>query len=86
MFLQELNGHDNIIRLLNIIKAENNRDLYLIFDYMDTGNLKLIKIMKKYFKKQFRSSCCYQSWYLRRNSQKIYSLLSIKIFKKLKFN
>jgi serine/threonine protein kinase len=59
MFLQELNGHDNIIRLLNIIKAENNRDLYLIFDYMDTGNLKLIKIMKKYFKKQFRSSCCY---------------------------
>jgi len=36
MFLQELNGHDNIIRLLNIIKAENNKDLYLVFDFMDT--------------------------------------------------
>ena len=36
MFLQELNGHENIIRLLNIIKAENNKDLYLVFDFMDT--------------------------------------------------
>lgn len=36
MFLQELNGHENIIRLLNIIKAENNKDLYLVFDYMET--------------------------------------------------
>lgn len=36
MFLQELNGHDNIIRLLNIIKADNNKDLYLVFDYMET--------------------------------------------------
>lgn len=46
MFLQELNGifeliigHENIIRLLNIIKAENNKDLYLVFDYMETGTL-----------------------------------------------
>lgn len=36
MFLQELNGHENIIRLLNIIKAENNKDLYMVFDYMET--------------------------------------------------
>jgi len=35
MILQELNGHDNIIRLLNVIKAENNMDLYLVFDYME---------------------------------------------------
>lgn len=31
-----MNGHDNIIRLLNIIKAENNKDLYLVFDFMET--------------------------------------------------
>lgn len=44
MFLQELNGsallyagHENIIRLLNIIKAENNKDIYLVFDFMETG-------------------------------------------------
>jgi len=35
MFLQELNGHENIIRLRNIIKAENNKDLYLVFDHME---------------------------------------------------
>jgi len=36
MFLQELNGHENIIRLINIIKAENNKDLYMVFDFMET--------------------------------------------------
>ena len=36
MFLQELNGHENIVRLLNIIKAENNKDIYLVFDFMET--------------------------------------------------
>ncbi len=36
MFLQELNGHENIIKLQNIIKAENNKDLYLVFDFMET--------------------------------------------------
>lgn len=35
MILQELNGHENIIRLLNVIRAENNMDLYLVFDYME---------------------------------------------------
>jgi mitogen-activated protein kinase 15 len=35
MFLQDLNGHENIIRLRNIIKAENNKDLYLVFDFME---------------------------------------------------
>lgn len=34
MYLQELVGHDNIIRLVNIIRAENDRDLYLVFEYM----------------------------------------------------
>ncbi len=37
MFLQELNGHENIVRLLNVMKSENNKDLYLIFDFMETG-------------------------------------------------
>lgn len=36
MFLQELNDHDNIIRLLNVLKAENDRDIYLVFEYMET--------------------------------------------------
>ena len=36
MLLQELNGHENIIRLLNVMKAENDKDIYLIFEYMET--------------------------------------------------
>jgi mitogen-activated protein kinase 15 len=36
MFLQELNHHENIIKLINVIKAENNIDIYLVFEYMET--------------------------------------------------
>ncbi|EIE22149.1 mitogen-activated protein kinase 5 [Coccomyxa subellipsoidea C-169] len=36
MFLQELTNHENIIRLLNVMKAENDRDIYLVFEYMET--------------------------------------------------
>ena len=36
MFLQEINGHENIVRLLNILKAENNKDIYLVFEFMET--------------------------------------------------
>jgi mitogen-activated protein kinase 15 len=43
MLLQELNGHDNIIRLLNVIKAENDVDLYLIFEYMEADLYNVIR-------------------------------------------
>ena len=43
MLLQELNGHNNIIRLLNVIKAQNNLDLYLIFDYMEADVFNVIR-------------------------------------------
>ena len=36
MFLQELNDHDNIIKLENVLKAENDKDIYLVFEYMET--------------------------------------------------
>ena len=34
--LKELNGHDNIIKLLNVIKADNEKDIYLILEFMET--------------------------------------------------
>ncbi|XP_045878630.1 mitogen-activated protein kinase 15 isoform X1 [Meles meles] len=34
--LQELGDHPNIIRLLDVIRAENDRDIYLVFESMDT--------------------------------------------------
>ncbi|XP_034524636.1 mitogen-activated protein kinase 15 isoform X3 [Ailuropoda melanoleuca] len=33
---QELGDHPNIIRLLDVIRAENDRDIYLVFESMDT--------------------------------------------------
>jgi len=27
MFLQELNGHENVVRLLNVIRAKNDKDI-----------------------------------------------------------
>ena len=35
-YLRELTGHENIIRLQHIIKADNDLDIYLTFDYMET--------------------------------------------------
>jgi len=36
MFLQEMDGHEHIIRLTNVLKADNDRDIYLVFEYMET--------------------------------------------------
>lgn len=38
MFLQEFGDHSNIIRLRNVIRAENDKDIYLIFEFMGTLN------------------------------------------------
>ncbi|KER33047.1 kinase domain protein [Opisthorchis viverrini] len=42
-FLQAFSGHPNIIRLLNVIKAENDRDIYLVFEFMETDLHNCIK-------------------------------------------
>jgi len=36
MFLQEMVGHEHIVTLLDVLKADNDRDIYLIFEYMET--------------------------------------------------
>jgi len=36
MFLQELGDHENVISLINVMKADNDKDIYLIFEYMET--------------------------------------------------
>jgi hypothetical protein len=45
MFLQELNAHhhENIIRLLNVLKADNDKDIYLVFEYMEINLHAVIK-------------------------------------------
>lgn len=34
MYLQQLDGHENIVRLLDVLKAQNHRDIYLVFELM----------------------------------------------------
>jgi mitogen-activated protein kinase 15 len=36
VILQELGVHENIVNLMNVLKSESNKDLYLVFDYMET--------------------------------------------------
>ncbi|XP_038047440.1 extracellular signal-regulated kinase 2-like isoform X2 [Patiria miniata] len=43
MFLQEFGDHKNIIKLLNVMKADNDKDIYLVFEYMDTDLHAVIK-------------------------------------------
>lgn len=43
MFLQEFRDHPNIIRLHNVIKAENDKDIYLVFEFMETDLHNVIK-------------------------------------------
>ena len=34
VFLQEFSEHPNIIKLYDVIKADNDRDIYLVFEHM----------------------------------------------------
>jgi len=36
IFLQELADHENIITLLDVLRADNDKDIYLVFEYMET--------------------------------------------------
>jgi len=36
MFLQEMKGHEHVITLQNVLKADNDRDIYLVFEHMET--------------------------------------------------
>ncbi|MBN3291656.1 MK15 kinase, partial [Polypterus senegalus] len=43
MFLQEFGEHPNIIKLQNVIRAQNDKDIYLVFEYMETDLHAVIK-------------------------------------------
>ena len=40
--LQEFGDHPNVIKLLNVLKADNDRDIYLVFEFM--GKMLLIAL------------------------------------------
>ena len=58
------NGHENIVRLIDLHKAENDKDIYLVFEYMETDLHAVIRANileethKQYIMYQVRASCC----------------------------
>ncbi len=34
VFLREFGEHPNVIRLQNVLRADNDRDIYLVFEFM----------------------------------------------------
>ncbi|XP_069163583.1 extracellular signal-regulated kinase 2 isoform X2 [Procambarus clarkii] len=43
VFLLEFSSHPNVIRLLNVLRADNNKDIYLVFQFMETDLHNVIK-------------------------------------------
>lgn len=43
VILDELKQHSNIVKLINVIKAENNMDIYLVFEFMKSDLNKVIR-------------------------------------------
>ena len=39
LFLQAFSNHCNVIKLLNVLRASNDKDIYLIFEFMGTYNI-----------------------------------------------
>lgn len=44
MYLQALSGHENIVKIQRVVRADNDKDLYLVFDdFMETDLNQVIK-------------------------------------------
>ena len=36
VYLSQMGNHENIVMLHHVFRADNDRDLYLVFEYMET--------------------------------------------------
>lgn len=43
MYLQALSGHENIVQILNVLKAENDQDIYIVTDFMESDLHAVVK-------------------------------------------
>ena len=41
--LQAFSSHENVVQLLNVVRAANDVDLYLVFEFMDTDLHAVVK-------------------------------------------
>ena len=73
VFLQQMGDHENIVRLHDAFRANNDQDIYLVFEFMETDLHHVIKkgnilkgihrqyIMYQLFKVNFFSIFCLQA-------------------------
>ncbi|EDQ88269.1 uncharacterized protein MONBRDRAFT_26502 [Monosiga brevicollis MX1] len=65
MYLKLFHNHPNIITLLNVVRADQDRDIYLVFDHMDLDLGKAIESgilttsHRKYIMAQVFAGLCY---------------------------
>ena len=45
IFLQALSDHDNIVTLLDVINAHNDKDIYLVFEFMGMSGASRFKLI-----------------------------------------
>jgi len=43
MYLQEIGEHDNIVQIQRIIESDSGRDIYIVFDFMETDLYSVIR-------------------------------------------
>ncbi|KAM3137466.1 Protein kinase domain [Paramecium bursaria] len=43
IFLEQVSKHNNIIKLIQVLRARNNKDLYMVFEYMETDLHKVVR-------------------------------------------
>lgn len=58
MYLYHFNNNENIVKLLDVIKAHNNKDLYMVFEIMET-DLHIV-IRSKFLKSVHKQFITYQ--------------------------
>lgn len=65
LFLLELKGHPNIVELINVMKADNDADIYLVFEYVESDLHAVIRhniledVHKRYIIYQILKAMCY---------------------------
>eukprot|EP00300_Choanocystis_sp_HF-7_P018236 c19976_g1_i3.p1 GENE.c19976_g1_i3~~c19976_g1_i3.p1 ORF type:complete len:367 (+),score=65.90 c19976_g1_i3:37-1137(+) len=60
MLVQTVLNHPNIIKLLNVLKAENEADLYLVYEYMDTDLRSVIRAVPQILQEIHKQYIAYQ--------------------------
>ena len=58
MFLQEFGDHANIIKLHNVLKAENDKDIYLVFEFMGKWHMQAMFLKRV----TINQNHCHMEW------------------------